>query len=77
MEEPQVEDLSAGYFNDQFDGFLRWQCPRTPSVVNKLDRADLPRQRRYMTPTFEVIVECELFRSIDVSMGGVHLDPCL
>lgn len=45
-----------------------------PSVVNELDWADLRRQRRYMTPTFEVIVECELFRSIDVSMGGVHLD---
>ena len=76
MGEPQVEDLSAGYFNDQFDGFLNdtWQCPRMPSVVNKLDRADLRRQRRYMTPTFEVIVEGELFRSIDVSMGGVHLD---
>jgi len=27
-----------------------------------------------MTPTFEVIVECELFRSRDVSIGGVHLD---
>lgn len=45
-----------------------------PSVTNKLDRADLRRQRRYMTPTFEVIVECDLFRSLDVSMGGVHLD---
>jgi len=43
MREPRVEDLSAGYFNDQFDGFLNdtWQCPRMPSVVNKLDRADL------------------------------------
>ena len=45
-----------------------------PSVVNKLDRTDLRRQRRYMTPTFEVIVECELFRSLDVGVGGVHLD---
>ena len=45
-----------------------------PSALNKLDRADLRRQRRYMTPTFEVIVECELFRSLDVSVGGVHLD---
>lgn len=44
------------------------------SATNKLDRADLRRQRRYMTPTFEVIVECEMFRSLDVSMGGVHLD---
>lgn len=45
-----------------------------PAVVNKLDRADLRRMRRYMTPTFEVIVECEMFRSLDVSVGGVHLD---
>jgi hypothetical protein len=45
-----------------------------PSVTNKLDRADLRQQRRYVTPTFEVIVECELFRSLDVSIGGVHLD---
>ena len=45
-----------------------------PIVMNKLDRAELRRQRRYMTPIFEVIVECELFRSLDVSMGGVHLD---
>jgi len=43
-------------------------------LVNKLDRADLRRQHRYMTPIFEVIVECELFRSLDVSVGGVHLD---
>jgi hypothetical protein len=42
--------------------------------MNKLDRADLRRQRRYMSPTFEVIVECELFRTLDVSMGGAHLD---
>jgi|ERR1700722_15902565 hypothetical protein len=41
---------------------------------NKLDRAELRLQRRYMTPSFEVIVECDLFRSLDVSMGGVHLD---
>lgn len=45
-----------------------------PGVVNKLDRAELRRQRRYMAPVFEVIVETELFRSLDVSMGGVHLD---
>jgi hypothetical protein len=43
-------------------------------VANKLDRADLRRQRRYMAPIFEIIVECEFFRSLDVSMGGVHLD---
>jgi hypothetical protein len=44
------------------------------TAANKLDRAELRRQRRYMTPTFEVIVECELFHSLDVSMGGAHLD---
>ena len=27
-----------------------------------------------MAPTFEVIVECELYRSLDVSAGGVHLN---
>lgn len=45
----------------------------SPSAV-KLDRSDLRRQRRSMTPTFEVIVECELYRSVDWSAGGVHLD---
>jgi hypothetical protein len=44
------------------------------SLQNKLDRAELRRQRRYMAPIFEVIVECELFRSLDVSAGGVRLD---
>jgi hypothetical protein len=44
------------------------------AAINKLDRSDLRRMRRYMAPTFEVIVECEMFRSLDVSMGGVHLD---
>jgi hypothetical protein len=44
------------------------------SIVNKLDRSELRRQRRYMTPIFDVIVECELFRSLDVSAGGVRLD---
>jgi hypothetical protein len=43
-------------------------------VANKFDRADLRRQRRYVTPIFDVIVECDLFRSLDVSAGGVHLD---
>jgi len=42
--------------------------------ANKLDRAESRRQRRYQTPTFEVIVECELFRSLDWSSGGVRLD---
>ena len=45
-----------------------------PAVVNKLDRAELRRQRRYATPIFEVIVECELFHTVDVSVGGAHLD---
>jgi hypothetical protein len=40
----------------------------------KLDRAETRQDRRYLTPTFEVIVECELFRSVDWSRGGVHLD---
>ena len=44
------------------------------AAAKKLDRADLRRQRRYMSPTFEVIVECEMYRSLDVSIGGVHLD---
>jgi PilZ domain-containing protein len=44
------------------------------NAVTKLDRADLRRQQRYMTPTFEVIVECEMFRSVDWSTGGIHLD---
>jgi|SRR5271155_2695287 len=43
-------------------------------VANKLDRAETRRQRRRMSPVFEIIVECELFRSIDWSIGGVHLD---
>lgn len=44
------------------------------TAATKLDRADLRRKRRHMTPTFEVIVESELFRSLDWSTGGVHLD---
>jgi len=44
------------------------------STAAKLDRAELRRDRRYLTPIFEVIVECELFRSVDWSIGGVHLD---
>lgn len=44
------------------------------SIATKLDRAELRRDRRYPTPIFEVIVECELFRSLDWSVGGVHLD---
>jgi hypothetical protein len=43
-------------------------------AANKLDRAELRRTRRYLTPTFEVIVDCEMFRSVDWSIGGVHLD---
>ena len=45
-----------------------------PMVTAKLDRSELRNQRRYMNPTFEVIVECELFRSLDWSAGGIHLD---
>jgi hypothetical protein len=45
-----------------------------PALVNKLDRTELRRQRRYAAPTFEVIVECDLFRSLDISLGGAHLD---
>ena len=45
-----------------------------PIVANKLDRAESRRERRRMSPVFEIIVECELFRSIDWSIGGVHLD---
>lgn len=41
---------------------------------NKLDRAESRRQRRYATPTLELIVECELFRPVDWSAGGAHLD---
>lgn len=48
--------------------------PAMPMLVNKLDRTELRRQRRYSAPSFEVIVECELFRSLDVSVGGAHLD---
>jgi hypothetical protein len=40
----------------------------------KLDRGETRRDRRYLTPTFDVVVECELFRSLDWSIGGVHLD---
>jgi hypothetical protein len=43
-------------------------------VASKLDRAESRRQRRYMTPIFEVVVECELYRLLDWSAGGVHLD---
>ncbi len=43
-------------------------------LVNKLDRADLRCQRRYSAPAFEVVVECELFRSLDLSVGGARLD---
>ena len=44
------------------------------SMNAKLDRSELRNQRRYMSPTFEVLVECELFRSLDWSAGGLHLD---
>jgi hypothetical protein len=44
------------------------------TAASKLDRADLRRDRRYLIPVFEVVVECEMFRSVDWSIGGVHLD---
>ena len=44
------------------------------STPSKLDRAELRQDRRRMIPIFEIIVECELFRSVDWSIGGVQLD---
>jgi hypothetical protein len=44
------------------------------SIGPKLDRADLRAAPRRMNPTFEIIVECELFHSLDWSVDGVHLD---
>jgi len=56
------------------DRGIRAMVCAMPNVVNKLDRTELRHARRYATSIFEVIVECDLFRSVDVSMGGVHLD---
>jgi hypothetical protein len=42
--------------------------------ASKLDRAELRRDRRYAIPIFDIIVETEIFRSVDWSVGGVHLD---
>jgi hypothetical protein len=47
---------------------------RMAAAPPKLDRSDLRINNRHMVPTFEVLVECELFRSVDWSIGGVHLD---
>jgi hypothetical protein len=47
---------------------------RAMPTATKLDRAESRRDRRYLTPNFDIIVECELFHSIDWSVGGVHLD---
>ena len=44
------------------------------STCSKLDRAELRQDRRRPVPIFEVIVECEQFRSVDWSMGGIQLD---
>jgi hypothetical protein len=44
------------------------------SSVKKLDRSELRQDSRRPIPIFEVIVECELFRSVDWSMGGILLD---
>jgi hypothetical protein len=45
-----------------------------PNTATTLDRADLRQDRRSTIPVFEIIVECELFSSIDWSIGGVQLD---
>jgi hypothetical protein len=45
-----------------------------PSSAKKLDRSELRQDSRRPVPIFEVIVECELFRSVDWSMGGILLD---
>ncbi|MBV9553058.1 MAG: PilZ domain-containing protein [Alphaproteobacteria bacterium] len=45
-----------------------------PTIAKKLDRAESRRQQRYTTPAFDLIVECEMFRAVDWSAGGVHLD---
>src|ERR1700690_1678683 len=45
-----------------------------PNTATTLDRADLRQDRRRTIPVFEIIVECELFSSIDWSMLGVQLD---
>jgi hypothetical protein len=47
---------------------------RGMTLGNKLDRSELRHQPRYMAPVFDIVVECELFHSRDVSAGGVHLD---
>ena len=44
------------------------------TAATKLDRCETRRQCRHLTPIFEIIVESELFRSLDWSVGGVHLD---
>jgi hypothetical protein len=44
------------------------------STAKKLDRSELRQDNRRPIPIFEVIVECELFRSVDWSMGGILLD---
>jgi hypothetical protein len=44
------------------------------STAPKFDRADLRAVPRHINPVFEIIVECELFHSVDWSIGGVHLD---
>jgi hypothetical protein len=44
------------------------------NTTPKLDRAELRRNNRRIIPIFDVVVECEVFRSVDWSFGGVHLD---
>ncbi|HZT88809.1 MAG TPA: PilZ domain-containing protein [Stellaceae bacterium] len=46
-------------------------------VRTTFDRQDMRRERRYLSPTFEVIVGNERFHTVNWSMGGVLLDgPC-
>jgi len=47
---------------------------RMSSIATKLDRAEQRKDRRRVIPVFDVVVECEVFRSVDWSGGGVHLD---
>ena len=46
-------------------------------VRTSFDRMDMRRERRYLTPVFEVTVAGRQFRSVNWSMSGLLLDgPC-
>jgi len=46
-------------------------------VRTSFDRMDMRRERRYLSPIFEVTVGSRRFRSVNWSMSGVLLDgPC-